>query len=142
MVIISKLERLLSSDLSSFEIAEGSGVSFNLIEGVRNNKLPLRHLLLEDACKLMDYINKTAPERVYKGYKPKYKKLYKFILENEETGVTNPLGVFDSNYALSVEDALEIMEIDDIDEYFDTDWGWKGFKYEYLKVVEIETLEN
>lgn len=32
--------------------------------------------------------------------------------------------------------------IDDVEEYFDAVWGWKGFKYDYLKVVEIETLEN
>jgi hypothetical protein len=139
---MEKLERLLSSNLSSVEIAEGSGVSFNLIEGVRNNKLPLRHLLLEDALKLMSYINETAPERVYKGYKPKYKKLFKFIFDNEETGITTPLCILDSNYELTVEDALEIMEIDDIDDYFDPDWGWKGFKYEYLKIVEMESLEN
>lgn len=139
--MLAKLEKLINSDIDLYEIADKSGVSARLIEAVRNKTVELDSLTLREALKLMAYIDEIEPERAYKGYKPKYLKLLEFRHDNEETGESWHLGCIDSNWDLTVEEAFEIMEIDDVSEYFDDYWGWKGFKYEYLKVVPI-TLEE
>lgn len=139
--MLAKLEKLINSDIDLYEIADKSGVSARLIDAVRNKTVELDSLTLREALKLMAYIDEIEPERAYKGYKPKYLKLLEFRHDNEETGESWHLGCIDSNWDLTVEDAFEIMGIDDVEEYFDADWGWKGYNYKYLKVVPI-TLEE
>ena len=140
--MLAKLEKLINSDIDLYEIAVKSGVSARLIEALRNKTVELDSLTLREALKLIAYIDEIEPKLAYKGYKPKYLKLLEFRHDNEETGESWHLGCIDSNWDLTVEDAFDIMGIDDVEEYFDVYWGWKGFKYDYLKVVEIETLEN
>lgn len=139
--MLDKLEKLINSDIDLYEIAYKSDVSARLIEAIRNKTVELDSLTLREALKLIGYIDEIEPERAYKGYKPKYLKLLDFRHDNEETGESWHLGCIDSNWDLTVEESLEIMEIDDVEEYFDAIWGWKGFKYEYLKVVPI-SLED
>ena len=139
--MLDKLEKLINSDIDLYEIAYKSDVSARLIEAIRNKTVELNSLTLREALKLIGYIDEIEPERAYKGYKPKYLKLLDFRHDNEETGESWHLGCIDSNWDLTVEESLEIMEIDDVEEYFDAIWGWKGFKYEYLKVVPI-SLED
>lgn len=139
--MLDKLEKLINSDIDLYEIANKAGVSARLIEALRNKTVELDSITLREALKLSSYIDEIEPVRAYKGYTPKFSKLLELIHENAETGEIWHLGCIDTAWDLTIEEVFEIMEIDDVEEYFDADWGWKGYNYKYLKVVPI-TLEE
>lgn len=133
--MINSLLSLLKSDRSTLEIVKDSGVSYQKIDDIRNNNSPLGKLTLAESYALLYYPKSPIPVRIFRGHKGKFKAYYDLVYEDVAKGEYNVLGSFGSNTGLSVEDALAVMGIESVDDYFSIDCGWKDFDYNYLKVI-------
>lgn len=133
--MINSLLSLLNSDISSKELANESGVSYQKIEDIRNNNSPLGKLTLAESYALLYSPKIPIPVRIFRGHKGKFKAYYDLVYEDVAKGEYNVLGSFGSNTGLTVEDALAVMGIESVDDYFSIDCGWKDFDYNYLKVI-------